>query len=63
MAGLHMSQKPLSLTEGPQVHCSHVGPSGGGKCTNVNYNDVYFDDQQLFGRPAGDIFMCPGIVR
>ncbi|MCJ1477014.1 hypothetical protein MMC13_005685 [Lambiella insularis] len=43
----------------PVVHCPHVGPTGGGKCVNVQYNDVYFDDQTLFG--SSDPFMCPGI--
>ncbi|MCJ1351393.1 MAG: hypothetical protein MMC33_001377 [Icmadophila ericetorum] len=39
----------------PMVHCPHVGPTGGGKCVVVNYNDVYFaDDQALFGTPEGD---------
>jgi hypothetical protein len=23
-----------------QVHCAHVGPTGGGKCIDVEYNDV-----------------------
>ncbi|MCJ1318139.1 hypothetical protein MMC15_003466 [Xylographa vitiligo] len=41
----------------PDVHCPHVGPTGGMKCVNVQYNDVYFDDQALFG--STDAFMCP----
>ncbi|KAJ6553032.1 hypothetical protein B0H19DRAFT_1263453 [Mycena capillaripes] len=23
----------------PEVHCAHVGPAGGGKCIDVDYND------------------------
>ena len=42
-----------------QVHCSHVGPSGGGKCIDVDYNSVYLDDQALFGAPVGETFTCP----
>ncbi|KAJ7132669.1 hypothetical protein C8R46DRAFT_923951, partial [Mycena filopes] len=26
----------------PAVHCPHVGPTGGGKCVDVAYNDVCF---------------------
>ncbi|KAJ7701056.1 hypothetical protein B0H16DRAFT_1641631 [Mycena metata] len=26
----------------PEVHCPHVGPTGGGKCGDVTYNDVRF---------------------
>ncbi|KAJ7257548.1 hypothetical protein B0H12DRAFT_1201953 [Mycena haematopus] len=33
----------------PEVHCPHVGPTGGGKCIDVEYNDVYFNDEFLFG--------------
>ncbi|KAJ6451285.1 hypothetical protein C8R45DRAFT_1113619 [Mycena sanguinolenta] len=33
----------------PEVHCPHVGPTGGGKCIDVEYNDVFFNDQFLFG--------------
>ncbi|KAJ7114940.1 hypothetical protein C8R44DRAFT_795084 [Mycena epipterygia] len=43
----------------PQVHCAHVGPTGGGKCIDVEYNDVYFNDQALFGSPLGTPFNCP----
>ncbi|KAJ7437985.1 hypothetical protein B0H11DRAFT_2206332 [Mycena galericulata] len=41
------------------VHCPHVSPSGGGKCINVTYNDVYFNDWQfLFDKPLGAPFHC-----
>jgi hypothetical protein len=43
----------------PDVHCPHVGPTGGMKCVNVSYNDVYFDDSLLFGGPEGSVFTCP----
>ncbi|KAJ7864457.1 hypothetical protein B0H14DRAFT_3107548 [Mycena olivaceomarginata] len=33
----------------PEVHCAHVGPTGGGKCIDVEYNDVFFNDEFLFG--------------
>ncbi|KAJ7863404.1 hypothetical protein B0H13DRAFT_1638196 [Mycena leptocephala] len=42
-----------------QVHCAHVGPIGGGKCIDVAYNDVYFNDQFLFNDPLGTTFTCP----
>ncbi|KAJ6610618.1 hypothetical protein B0H10DRAFT_1919459 [Mycena sp. CBHHK59/15] len=42
----------------PEVHCPHVGPTGGGKCIDVAYNDVYFNDQLLFGSPLGRPFHC-----
>lgn len=38
-----------------QGHCPHVGPTGGNKCTDVVYNDVYFDDDVLFN---GTKFLC-----
>ncbi|KAJ7478225.1 hypothetical protein FB451DRAFT_1241651 [Mycena latifolia] len=44
----------------PEVHCPHVGPTGGGKCIDVAYNDVYFNDQFLFGAPLGRPFHCSG---
>lgn len=45
----------------PDVHCEHVGPSGGWKCVDVDYNQVYFeDDEALFGM-GGDAFICPGV--
>lgn len=34
-----------------------MGNTGGGKCVNVKYNDVYFDDKELFG--STDTFVCP----
>lgn len=36
-----------------------MGPTGGGKCVDVKYNDVYFDDKALFGEPSGGTFVCP----
>ncbi|KAF7377367.1 Secreted protein [Mycena sanguinolenta] len=42
----------------PEVHCAHVGPTGGGKCIDVEYNDVYFNDEFLFGAPLGTPFTC-----
>ncbi|KAJ6567012.1 hypothetical protein B0H19DRAFT_1209699 [Mycena capillaripes] len=42
----------------PEVHCPHVGPTGGGKCINVAYNDVYFNDQFLFDAQLGRPFTC-----
>jgi hypothetical protein len=43
----------------PDVHCEHVGPTGGMKCVDWPYNKGYFDDQELFGQPAGRTFICP----
>ncbi|KAJ7290163.1 hypothetical protein C8J57DRAFT_1114131, partial [Mycena rebaudengoi] len=43
----------------PEVHCPHVGPTGGGKCIDVEYNDVFFNDQFLFREPLGQPFNCP----
>ncbi|KAJ7238733.1 hypothetical protein C8J57DRAFT_1452789 [Mycena rebaudengoi] len=43
----------------PEVHCAHVGPTGGGKCIDVEYNDVYFNDEFLFNSPLGTTFTCP----
>ncbi|KAJ6570578.1 hypothetical protein DFH09DRAFT_1153830, partial [Mycena vulgaris] len=42
----------------PEVHCPHVGPTGGGKCIDVAYNDVYFNDEFLFNAPLGTTFTC-----
>ncbi|KAI9884548.1 MAG: hypothetical protein M1823_003674 [Watsoniomyces obsoletus] len=42
----------------PDVHCSHVGPTGGGKCVDISYNQKYFDDEMLFQRPLGTTFKC-----
>ncbi|KAF7311159.1 Secreted protein [Mycena kentingensis (nom. inval.)] len=33
----------------PEVHCAHVGPTGGGKCVETHYNINYFNDVELFG--------------
>ncbi|KAK0645039.1 hypothetical protein DIS24_g8287 [Lasiodiplodia hormozganensis] len=41
----------------PDVHCAHVGPTGGAKCVNSDYRLDYFDDDHLFGLP--EPFMCP----
>lgn len=42
----------------PEVHCPHVGPTGGGKCVDVEYDAVYIDqDQTLFGALAAP-FIC-----
>ncbi|KAL8872203.1 MAG: hypothetical protein Q9174_002124 [Haloplaca sp. 1 TL-2023] len=43
----------------PVIHCPHLGPTGGGKCVDVDYNKAYFDDEDLFGEPIGSNFMCP----
>ncbi|KAF4301440.1 hypothetical protein GTA08_BOTSDO10783 [Botryosphaeria dothidea] len=43
----------------PDVHCAHVGPTGGGKCVNIDYR-IYFDDVTLFGVP--EPFMCPQLL-
>jgi hypothetical protein len=41
-----------------QVHCMHVGPTGGGKCVNIDYNAEYIDgDAALFG--GNNAFVCP----
>ncbi|MCJ1393157.1 hypothetical protein MMC18_006029 [Xylographa bjoerkii] len=43
----------------PDLHCPHVGPTGGGKCSPIDYNDAYFNDTALFGGPLQEFFMCP----
>jgi len=44
----------------PEVHCPHVGPTGGMKCVDVDYNTVYIaDDQYLFDGAAIGSFQCP----
>ncbi|KAK0649956.1 hypothetical protein B0T16DRAFT_326117 [Cercophora newfieldiana] len=43
----------------PDVHCPHVGPTGGGKCINVPYPTDFFSDESLYGDPVGETFMCP----
>lgn len=45
--------------DGTQIHCPHVGPTGGGKCIDVQYPTDYFSDESLYGEPAGQTFMCP----
>ncbi|KAK4124424.1 hypothetical protein N657DRAFT_655665 [Parathielavia appendiculata] len=42
----------------PDVHCPHVGPTGGGKCVDVAYPKNYFSDEALYGQPTGETFMC-----
>ncbi|KAH0537939.1 hypothetical protein FGG08_005389 [Glutinoglossum americanum] len=42
----------------PDVHCPHVGPSGGGKCVDYPYQLEYFTDQAVFGDPQGQTFQC-----
>ncbi|AEO67925.1 uncharacterized protein THITE_2117103 [Thermothielavioides terrestris NRRL 8126] len=42
----------------PDVHCPHVGPTGGGKCVDIAYPENYFSDEELYGQPAGETFMC-----
>lgn len=41
-----------------QVHCPHVGPTGGGKCVDVPYPNNYFMDESLYGDPLGKTFTC-----
>ncbi|KAH6972594.1 hypothetical protein EDB80DRAFT_596284 [Ilyonectria destructans] len=43
----------------PDIHCPHVGPTGGGKCVDTDYNTFYFGDEAIFGSPADSIFTCP----
>ncbi|KAL2268279.1 hypothetical protein VTJ83DRAFT_3125 [Remersonia thermophila] len=42
----------------PDVHCPHVGPTGGGKCIDVPYPENYFSDEALYGDPVGETFSC-----
>ncbi|KAK0702343.1 hypothetical protein B0H67DRAFT_604626 [Lasiosphaeris hirsuta] len=42
----------------PDHHCPHVGPTGGGKCVDVQYPNDYFTDESLYGQPVGETFMC-----
>ncbi|KAH8770055.1 hypothetical protein F5883DRAFT_667634 [Diaporthe sp. PMI_573] len=53
---LHVRLTPIR----PDAHCTHAGPSGGGKCVNMPYNEAYFDDGAVFGEPSGETFVCPG---
>jgi hypothetical protein len=41
-----------------QVHCPHVGPSGGGKCVPQTYPDNWFGDVELYNDPLGETFTC-----
>lgn len=43
----------------PDVHCAHIGPSGGGKCIDIPYADKYINDEAIFGSPSAEIFKCP----
>ncbi|KAF2403164.1 hypothetical protein EJ06DRAFT_472523 [Trichodelitschia bisporula] len=43
----------------PDVHCPHVGPTGGGKCVDGSYVEKYFGDQALFGKTSLELFNCP----
>ncbi|KAI9749501.1 MAG: hypothetical protein M4579_006846 [Chaenotheca gracillima] len=49
-----------SVRPDDQIHCPHVGPSGGDSCLDVSYAAKYEDDAELFGTPVGDTFKCPG---
>ena len=42
-----------------QAHCPHVGPTGGGKCVDFDYERSWFSDEALFGDPEGETFQCP----
>jgi len=42
----------------PEVHCPHVGPTGGGKCVDFPYPLEYFNDQALYDDPLGKTFTC-----
>lgn len=44
----------------PDVHCPHVGPTGGNKCVDIEYSVDYFDDSALFRAPEGSVFTCGG---
>ena len=46
----------------PDIHCPHVGPTGGGKCVDIDYSDDYFDDAELFGEALGSTFTCSGPI-
>ncbi|GAB0496358.1 hypothetical protein MMPV_007670 [Pyropia vietnamensis] len=35
----------------PDVHCAHVGPSGGGKCVDKPFETMYKDDTAMLGLP------------
>ncbi|KAK0614685.1 hypothetical protein B0T14DRAFT_540036 [Immersiella caudata] len=40
----------------PDIHCAHVGPSGGGKC--VGTGGDWFADEALYKDPLGETFTC-----
>lgn len=42
----------------PDVHCPHVGPTGGSKCVDYAYPLEYFTDQAVYGDPVGHTFTC-----
>nr|AQA29300.1 hypothetical protein 7 [Fulvia fulva] len=42
----------------PDIHCAHVGPTGGGKCIDIDYSVDYFDDADLFKEGEGTTFTC-----
>ncbi|CAP59730.1 uncharacterized protein PODANS_1_260, partial [Podospora anserina S mat+] len=42
----------------PDVHCPHVGPTGGGKCVDVEYPENYFSDKWLYEEETGETFVC-----
>jgi hypothetical protein len=42
----------------PDIHCPHVGPTGGGKCVQVPYPTDFFSDESLYDDPVGETFMC-----
>ncbi|KAF7300304.1 hypothetical protein HMN09_00913600 [Mycena chlorophos] len=43
----------------PEVHCPHVGPTGGGKCVYADYVQAYFsNDTQVFGPSGPGTFTC-----
>jgi hypothetical protein len=39
-AGFTFEHPEFFRSDFRQVHCPHVGPTGGGKCIDVEYNDV-----------------------
>jgi len=45
----------------PEMHCQHVGPTGGGKCVDWPYNEGYFDDDELYAGIGNGTrpFICP----
>jgi hypothetical protein len=48
----------IALINTLQVHCVYYGPTGGGKCVDIDYNTEYStDDTTLFGSYNASI--CP----